>query len=224
MNHRKNAIFLTSFFVIIVLISGCTSSKVPQPSPSPKTSVLTPVETTVLISTSTPITPTVTENITAQQSLIDANWREIQNQWDIFIEKRTRLFAGTLTKDITDYRLIIVPEAIINFNTIKSQLANIKSSDAKIIKERDDLTTICNYEIYKIEASSAGYHGDQMASIDRDTAIEEYRNAKYETQNALGIMNSFDEDSPYYPYIERDYSELNYNIDSYDLKLTKLSS
>jgi hypothetical protein len=212
------------FWIVLgILVAGCS---VPDNNSPAATSTPTtiPVITASPEETPPPVPPE-TENSSAQQSRIDANWREIQLQWDTFLEKEVRLFGAEATgNEINNYRKTIIPDALADFSEIKSELEKIQSSDAGIMEDRENLIKICEYKIYQLEASSAYYHGLQMAESDRQKAINEYRNAKYAYQNALGIINSFDEDSPYYPYISNDESDLISSIAAIDTTLETLSS
>jgi hypothetical protein len=230
MGRGECNVILMGFIVVLILICGCTSSEIQQPtntalptSPLPMESV--PIETIATISTLETPVPTVTEDIVAQQESIDANWREIRHQWDIYYDKRNRLFGEQVTNDdVNFFRQEIVPDAITNFTKLKSELGMIESSDPKIIGEKENLTKICDYKLYHLEASSAYFHGYQLESMNRKTAIDEYRNAKYAYQDALGIINSFDDESQYYPYISGDILDLNNSIANVDQKLTQLST
>jgi hypothetical protein len=129
--------------------------------------------------------------------MIEKNWREIQLQWDIFNDKKARLFTAakiTAENDINHYRFLMVPDAITSYTQIKSDIEKIESSDPIIIENKENLMVICNYKIILLTASSEYYHATELVKIDREMAIDDYRNAKYAYQDALGILNSFDEE------------------------------
>jgi hypothetical protein len=224
--NELSGLLTLTFIIAAIMICGCTSTPQESNTVTPTTTTLPNLpETTVTAPITEMPAPTITDDITAQQLLIDEDWREIQVQWDIYVDDKNRLFREEITSDdINIYRRTINPDATTIFTNLKSEIGKIESSNTKIIQAKENLTIICNYKIYRLEASSAYYHAYQMSPTDKEKAKEEYRNAKYAYQNALGIINSFDENSPYYPYISPDIADLVSFIATIDQKLAELSS